>query len=507
VALGGPQTFLGDANLRDPNPVSTPKRPSPAKFFYGSAVALPAGPEGPLPWPQGDPRNVRILLTGAPVGGKYDIYIQENTAGEPELLYSDRGGAMSLDAVPLASRPLPPVLADKAPPMTSDEAPRNAEEAYSQGGKFKFNVENIHFSGPIDDLMASAPPFGKGLAIEFYMNPQRSGASLDPPILLGRKEIGPDGKVTFELPAGVPLFEVLRRTDGRLGLGRDGQVYHVGGMNFGAAGQEARCVGCHAGHSTLSIPHDPSLINLAPSAVVTASSVRSSPFPGVTFSPAVLVDRLTTPVVSAWGAQEGDRYPRVQLRWPLPVRGKEIVLHSALDSLNAAPQVIKAFLVRTYLDGALQEERLIEREVRPEGTAAELDSSLKFDMARVTIQSKDVVGSYEGQSGAALAEIEVIGQVADGGSPSAVSIPGDADCDGHINVTDAITILGALFQGRGPLCCEAAGDLTQDGLLNISDPITLLSYLFRGSDPPPGFSPRCERISTSTFGCDQETCP
>src|SRR5206468_3123735 len=53
VALGGPQTFLGDANLRDPNPVSTPKRPSPAKFFYGSAVALPAGPEGPLPWPQG----------------------------------------------------------------------------------------------------------------------------------------------------------------------------------------------------------------------------------------------------------------------------------------------------------------------------------------------------------------------------------------------------------------------------------------------------------------------
>jgi hypothetical protein len=500
VALGGPQTFSGGASLPDPNPVVPLPPVRPPAYFYSSAAPLPDG---------------RILVTGGPpmrtAGDQptpVNIYIQENAAA-PVLLYSDGGGAMSLDAVPLVSRPVPPVIADKAAPITSDEAPPTAKEAFSRGGKFTFNVENIHFNGPINDLMAGAPPFGRGLAIEFYMNPQRAGAAEpDPPILLGRKEIGRDGKVTFELPAGVPLFEVLRRADGRLGLGRDGQVFHVGGMNFGAAGQEARCVGCHAGHSALSVPQDPSLINLAPSAVVTANTTRRSFIPGVTFSPVVLVDRLTTPLASEWAASEDEIKPQIQLRWPVPVRVKEVVVHGT-GSPGAAPgdraQVIKAFTVSTYLDDALEEERLIHQEVRPEGTAAALDPDLELDTLRVTIQGEDVAGTYQGERGAALAEIEVTGQVA-AGEPRAITIPGDANCDGQINVSDSIVILGALFQGTGPLCCEATGDLTRDGLLNISDPIALLGYLYRGTDPPPGYSPTCARIPTSTLTCDQEVC-
>jgi hypothetical protein len=135
---------------------------------------------------------------------------------------------------------------------------------------FTFKVENIFFNAPVDVPIPNAPPIGKKLAIEFYMGPQRTSTTAsDPPILIRQLEIPLDGKIETVLPAGVPLFEVLRRPDGTIPLGRDGQIFHVGGFNFGRAGETNRCVGCHAGHSQLAVPEDPSWTNVAPSAIVT----------------------------------------------------------------------------------------------------------------------------------------------------------------------------------------------------------------------------------------------
>src|SRR6185503_18579679 len=153
-------------------------------------------------------------------------------------------------------------------------------------------VENIFANGSVDLRNAGAPPMGRDLSIEFYMNPQRTGLTKpDEPVLLKTAEIGPDGKVEVELPAGVQLFEVLRRPDGKIALGRDGQMFHVGGMNFGASGQTARCVGCHAGHSALKVPQDPSFTNLAGSARV--SSARFLDAAGSSLEPERFVDRST----------------------------------------------------------------------------------------------------------------------------------------------------------------------------------------------------------------------
>jgi glucose/arabinose dehydrogenase len=61
---------------------------------------------------------------------------------------------------------------------------------------------------------------------------------------------------------------------------------------------------------------------------------------------------------------------------------------------------------------------------------------------------------------------------------------GDADNNGAVNITDAITILGSLFRGTGPLGCNETGDADNDGVMNITDAIVLLDYLFRGGPRP-----------------------
>ena len=138
-------------------------------------------------------------------------------------------------------------------------------------------------------------------------------------------------------------------------------------------------------------------------------------------------------------------------------------------------------------------------------TSAEL-SPLKFDTLSITIEAKDVTGLFEGEKGAALSELEVIGQVTGGTEPSVVTILGDANCDEHVNITDAIGILNTLFLGAGPVCCEVAADTNRDGSLNITDSIELLSFLFRGTLPE-GLTQDCARVSGPVLSCDQETCP
>src|SRR6185369_6813053 len=158
---------------------------------------------------------------------------------------------------------------------------------YQKNGSFTFVVENIHFNAPLDTPIPEAPPVGRKLFLEFYTSPQRQGnAMTDPPILLQRIPVHPSGRAEARLPAGVPLFEVLRRSDGKIAVGRDGQAFHVGGFNFGQPNTMARCVGCHSGHSMMPVPEDATWTNLGPSASVSflagqfsASADAQAPFP------------------------------------------------------------------------------------------------------------------------------------------------------------------------------------------------------------------------------------
>jgi hypothetical protein len=86
---------------------------------------------------------------------------------------------------------------------------------------------------------------------------------------------------------------------------------------------------------------------------------------------------------------------------------------------------------------------------------------------------------------------------------AAVFQRGDANADGTVNISDAITVLGFLFLGSpAALHCEDAADVDDSGALNITDPVYLLGFLFLGGPAPPAPFGRCGPDPTAdVLGC------
>jgi hypothetical protein len=85
---------------------------------------------------------------------------------------------------------------------------------------------------------------------------------------------------------------------------------------------------------------------------------------------------------------------------------------------------------------------------------------------------------------------------------------GDADGDGTLRLTDAVTVLGRLFLGREPLPCPDAGDADDDGALSLTDAVRILLHLFLGGAPPPapgpnvcGPDPTLDTLADCSGGC------
>ena len=484
VALGGPQLF----------PRAHEEPPS-VNYTYASAEGLPDG---------------RLVVSAVPVveeSGNYALYTQENSETEPVLLYDDPV-TLELDATALLARPVPPIIEDEATDRMSDDAPRDRDEAFEEGGSFKFLCENIFFNAPVDVPIPSAPPVGERLTIEFYLNSQRqSPAGRDPPILIGSLAISPSGRIEETLPAGTPLFEVLRRPDGAVALGRDGQIFHVAGSNFARAGETTRCVGCHTGHSQISVPEDPRWTNLAPSAVVKANSRRVFGRLNLRdFRELNLVDRRTGTPQTEWSGEEGAEMPGFDLRWNTTLSGRELVLYGTSGGdgpIGVREQVIGALKVTTSLRGEERESFDVVEEILPGGTRVDLDPALEFDRLSIRIPAENVTGLYEGRGGVALAEVEVISRAL--GESTLLFTRGDANCDLRVNISDPIAIVQVLFQGGGPFCCEAAADADDTEKTDLADAIYLLNFLFRGGPGLPEPS-GCAPVSVETLLCDEGAC-
>ncbi len=477
TALGGPQTF--DA-------------PVERQFVYSSVAGLPDG---------------LVLVTGsrdAKNPGAFDVFVQRDDR-RPTLVFSDPDTA-ELDAVPLVPRARPPVIRDRNLTVLRDDAPANPQQAREEGGTFTFFVENIFANGGVDLAIPNAPPVGQSLAIEFFMAPQRKSFPLaDSPILLQRVPIPPSGRVEVELPAGVPLFEVLRRGDGTIPVGRDGQIFHVGGQNYGRAGEVAKCVGCHVGHSLLPVSAMPARTNFAPSARVTASSVKT--VKGNAFRPELLVDRRTDFFRSEWAADDRDPEPGVRFQWNVPIRADSVIVYSAksdrLGAVGARTQRINAVEVRSSLRGFPGETVVHEGTIAATGTRIRLGGQ-EIDELRLLVT--DSSGSFEGGPGPALAEVEVLGTAVPTAAPEFAFLRGDSNCDGDANLSDAVTILDGLFRGGDAFCCKSASDVNNDHTINLSDPVYLLNTLFLGGPDPDSPYPDCGRATHGGLPCDVEVC-
>jgi mannan endo-1,4-beta-mannosidase len=78
-------------------------------------------------------------------------------------------------------------------------------------------------------------------------------------------------------------------------------------------------------------------------------------------------------------------------------------------------------------------------------------------------------------------------------APPPPYIRADSNCDGRVDIADAIESLEFLFGANAGVCCDAALDANGDGPADISDPIYTLFFLFDGGKPPAAPYPACGR--------------
>ncbi len=99
-----------------------------------------------------------------------------------------------------------------------------------------------------------------------------------------------------------------------------------------------------------------------------------------------------------------------------------------------------------------------------------------------------------------------------GGTTGTYAFVGDGNCDGGVNIADAIAVLSYLFSG-GEACCLLNMEVNSDGSINIADAVGVLSYLFSGGNlltPDAGAvieEPQCtlydtESIPEKVLSCD-----
>ncbi|MEC7923416.1 MAG: hypothetical protein VX496_08475, partial [Planctomycetota bacterium] len=67
-------------------------------------------------------------------------------------------------------------------------------------------------------------------------------------------------------------------------------------------------------------------------------------------------------------------------------------------------------------------------------------------------------------------------------------VRGDANRDGAVDISDAVTILFHLFRGESSLECDDHADTDDNGRLELTDAVYLLDFLFRrGLEPRPPY--------------------
>ena len=282
---------------------------------------------------------------------------------------------------------------------------------------------NIYFNAPVDSNIVSAIPVGSAGTIRFYIDHQRdkqigSHERLDWPILLQEIPVNPDGSVTAQSPANVPLFEQIRSPTpdyivpltGRT-TDENGGAAHVAGLNFGRPGEVQTCVGCHTGHSLIPVPENPEdaqFTNLAPAAEISYSSIYALINPNAES----LIDRqvMQGRIIQYWRS-DPNQDPAgqwVQLAFPVPLTVRTVRLYNPRfgDEANSTTQVESATVV-LYSDKAATTEvaRNSVGQLAVAGTEVPF-ADVQAQAVRVIVN--DVSGTFEALHVASLAEVEVI---------------------------------------------------------------------------------------------------
>jgi hypothetical protein len=180
------------------------------------------------------------------------------------------------------------------------------------------------------------------------------------------------------------------------------------GMNYGRNGIGTKCVGCHAGHTTIPVPPnltEGGFFNTSTSATVIASSFRfindSLQFPG-----SRVIDRKARndSLRVNWIAN-GSNNEFVNLHWDVPIDVRRVTLYNIRPnpSNNTNIQVTDCEVLFYYQSNqvaAISSTGVIS----VNGSTFSVPATPKIDEMKVTVRS--FTGQITGQSVAGLAEVE-----------------------------------------------------------------------------------------------------
>ncbi|MCL4872125.1 MAG: PD40 domain-containing protein [Anaerolineae bacterium] len=358
--------------------------------------------------------NGTILFSWAEgISQDYGLYTI-NANGQNRTLLYNNPGTTELQARIIRPRPLPPIIPDtvtQIPPLL----PPPAQGPYNTDGTFVFDARNVYFNAPVDWPIVNAPPVGSAATISFFLDHQRTSPgsfpALDWPILLGTKNINPNGSVIDNAaPANLPLFEIVRSANGNVPLTRDpygvNGAAHVAGMNFGRPGTTATCVGCHAGHTLIPLPADPQWTNLATGATVRVSSTNNSQYNKGVNDRMVMRGEIWRYWISANGQTQNQW---VELVFPVPVTVRTVTLYNPRQGGEANSTLqVGSTRVRLYSDVNATNQLATQTSgsLSVSGTNVNFNDVTGVRVVRVEITSMS--GTFYGMQVASIAEIEVI---------------------------------------------------------------------------------------------------
>jgi len=366
-----------------------------------------AGPYAtdPVELPDG---KVLFSYALSPVNSDFALYTYDLNTGTISPFF-DIPGKLELNGEVLAARPRPPLDLGLDDYDTNRVPPTIDPNTFYQGGLFRFDCLNVYANAPVDTPIDDAPPIKKRAKFQFFLNFQREDPNgLDYPILFREIDLDFDGKIAQgDIPANVSMFEQMADSNGKVMQNRKGNLAHVSGFNFGAQGSGTKCVGCHAGHTQISVANNISeggYTNLSTSAIVTASSILNN---DSSFKGQHVVDRKAKNINASvnWIANSGnDQY--VDLKWEIPIESRRIKLYNVLPNEAAGTNIsVNDCEIFFYYKDVLLKYIPSTGPLTTDGLEIPLTPVQKFD--RMAVFVRNFSGKVLNKSVAGIAEIEV----------------------------------------------------------------------------------------------------
>lgn len=384
-----------------------PRRFASARPLYGFGAEVGWSACSPAALPDG-----KVLFSMDEHGtGNFDLFVC-NPDGTGLLPLTQEPGTLELDAAILAPRPLPPPpVYGRGWPDPPDALPRMTVEAIKADERTsRFDCLNVFANAPVDAPFPDGLPIQRGLTIRFYTAlPRPDLAGGDSLVLLREAPVSPQGGVHVDTaPSDLPMFEQIVDASGRV-LRSATAPAHVPGFNYTRPGAGTKCVGCHAGHSAITVAvsaGDAEWFNLAPSAHASASSSQRE---GV--GPQAVADRRTIGEVSqvAWLADTSTGQ-WVRLDWQTTVETKAVVIYAVRGrTKEGGPYRVRRGELVFFLKGREVGRVPVARELSAEGT--------RFDFPAVRMDALEfrptlVDGKLRKRPITGLAEISTLSRLA-----------------------------------------------------------------------------------------------